>query len=631
VLLRQLVDYAERMKDRRDDRLNAIPPVGYTNTPVKWIIPLDREGVFLGSLIPAEGKGKKGKEYACPHRPRTSTAVRPRLLADTAEYVLGIPKADSQKKQARARDCHAAFVQLVAECAPRTGEPAVTAVLRFLKGMESPPALPDDFSQSDNVTFQVDGTLPIDLPGVREFWAQYFWDRVLGGEGGEEVEEGANDSSSDEQAGPQDAPVLSSEMECVVCGTVKMPVPRHPFQIKRLPGRPAGAALISANVDAFESYGLPKSLIAPTCKECAEAYVKAANLLIDGEATSVTVGSCVYMFWTKEEHEFSPALLLSEPDPKEVKALIRSALAAKPSAVTLDDTPFYACVMTANQGRVVVRDWLETTIAEAKKNLARWFVLQEMVGEYGECDAPPLPIKGYRRQSDKRWIDGLTESTVAKIKRRRDVSRASPLTPSLLLRVALKGGALPTWLMAGAVKRNIAEQDVTRPRAALIKMVLLSQSAELSPEDTMTQLNVNNQNPAYLCGRLMGVLEALQRAALGDVGASVTSRYFGTASSAPASVFGNLLRGAQHHLDRLRKERPGTYQALQRRLEEVMAGLPAFPRVLTLEAQGLFSLGYFHQRAADRAAAIAHKQAGATAQGETKPSDINEQGGKSND
>ena len=628
MLLRKLVDYAERVKDRRDDGLNAIPPVGYTKTPVKWIIPLDGEGVFSGSLIPTEGKGKKGKEYACPHRLRTSTAVRPRLLADTPEYVLGIPKADSQKKQARARECRAAFLELVEDCAARTQEPTVAAVLTFLKGMESPPPLPDGLGQSDNVTFQVDGTLPIDLPGVREFWAQYFWERVFGGEGGEEVEEGADDSSSGEQAGPQDASALSSEMECVVCGTLKMPVPRHPFQIKRLPGRPAGAALISANVDAFESYGLPKSLIAPTCKDCAEAYAKAANLLIEGEATSVSVGSCVYIFWTKEEREFSPALLLLEPEPREVKALIRSAWAGKPAAVDVDPTPFYACALTANQGRVVVRDWLETTVDEARKNLARWFVLQQMVGEYGESDAQPLPIKGYRRQSDKRWVDGLTESTVANIKRRRDVDRASPLTPSHLLHVALKGGAVPTWLLGVAVKRNIAEQDVTRPRAALIKMVILSQSTELSLEDTMTQLDANNQNPAYLCGRLMGVLEGLQRAALGDVGANVTSRFFGTASAAPASVFGNLLRSAQHHLDKLRKEKPGTDQALGRRLEEVMSGLPAFPRALTLEQQGLFSLGYFHQRAADRAAAIAHKQAGETDAGESKETDINEEGGK---
>jgi CRISPR-associated protein Csd1 len=62
-------------------------------------------------------------------------------------------------------------------------------------------------------------------------------------------------------------------------------------------------------------------------------------------------------------------------------------------------------------------------------------------------------------------------------------------------------------------------------------------------------------------------------------------------------------------LAKLRRERRGTYEALQRRLEEILAGLPTFPKTLTLENQGLFSLGYYHQRASDRAAAAAYREA----------------------
>lgn len=62
-----------------------------------------------------------------------------------------------------------------------------------------------------------------------------------------------------------------------------------------------------------------------------------------------------------------------------------------------------------------------------------------------------------------------------------------------------------------------------------------------------------------------------------------------------------------------------------------MAGLPAFPRVLTLEEQALFSLGYFHQRAADRAAAIARKQAAKAETAQENETEINENGGKPND
>jgi CRISPR-associated protein Csd1 len=85
--------------------------------------------------------------------------------------------------------------------------------------------------------------------------------------------------------------------------------------------------------------------------------------------------------------------------------------------------------------------------------------------------------------------------------------------------------------------------------------------------------------------------------------ATVVDRFFGAASSAPASVYGRLLRGAQPHLSKLKRDRPAASRAIERRLEEILAGLPAFPRVLTLEEQGLFALGYYHQRAFDRAQA----------------------------
>ena len=125
----------------------------------------------------------------------------------------------------------------------------------------------------------------------------------------------------------------------------------------------------------------------------------------------------------------------------------------------------------------------------------------------------------------------------------------------------------------------------------------------------MEKLESTNHDPAYLCGRLFALLEAVQRAAIPGSNTTITERFFGTASSAPASVFGRLLRGAQPHLSKLRKEKRGTYEALQKRLEDVQAGLTTFPRILTLEKQGLFSLGYYHQRASDRGAAIAYRQA----------------------
>jgi CRISPR-associated protein Csd1 len=234
---------------------------------------------------------------------------------------------------------------------------------------------------------------------------------------------------------------------------------------------------------------------------------------------------------------------------------------------------------------------LDTTVEHARQNLARYFVLQQIVERDGTLGHPY-------------GLYPLAASTV------RDVNRElSPNIPKVLLHSALKGGPLPLWLLFQAVKRNRAEQTITRPRAALIKMVLLSQQGTFTKEDMMTQLEPDNRDPAYLCGRLLAVLEAVQQAAIPGANATITDRFFGTASSAPASVFGRLIRGGMVHLGKLRREKPGTYEALRRKLAEVQEHLTTFPKILTLEQQGLFGLGYFHQQAADRAAAIAYRQA----------------------
>jgi CRISPR-associated protein Csd1 len=99
-------------------------------------------------------------------------------------------------------------------------------------------------------------------------------------------------------------------------------------------------------------------------------------------------------------------------------------------------------------------------------------------------------------------------------------------------------------------------------------------------------------NNAYCLGRLFAVLEKLQTDAIGNPNATITDRFYGAASATPAAVFGTLLRKAQHHLSRV------PYH--NRTIEEVLGLLDpanAFPPTLDLAEQGLYALGYYHQRA----------------------------------
>ena len=113
-------------------------------------------------------------------------------------------------------------------------------------------------------------------------------------------------------------------------------------------------------------------------------------------------------------------------------------------------------------------------------------------------------------------------------------------------------------------------------------------------------LDEKNTHTAYLLGRLFAVLEYLQGAAQGQTNATVGDRFYGAASTAPVTVFGRLLGLSKHHLAKLRKERTGQAVNLDKTISVIVGLLPAekFPPTFPMEEQGLFAVGYYHQRQA---------------------------------
>lgn len=558
MLLRRLKQYA-------DERM-AMPPKLYSETVVRYIIELDETGrllspQFTDTADPSSSRTKRGQRYLMPQVTRTS-GVKPFLLTDKPEYVLGL--ADDSAKPERIQACHQSFKDLLARCAVETNEPAVRAVLTFLANEPIPQIqLPDGFDYGAMMAFRVDGIFPTDLPAVRAFWA------------------------AEHDPGSAGAQV----MQCIICGQERPVLETLQGKIKGIPGgQTSGTSIISANAKAFESYGLEGSLIAPTCAECGERFTKALNHLLSGEHSRIVVGGAAFVFWTRVEVGLDLYTPLNAPEAQQVQALIASFRNGKPQP-GVDDTAFYATTLSGSGGRAVVRDWIDTTVGTVKANLARWFLHQQIVDEYG---ATARPLSLYC----------LARATV------REAKDLPTTTPRALLRTALTGAPLPMGLLYQAVRRSRAEQNVTHSRAALITLVLRSQSPELQ-EDRMSTLDRQNLEPAYHYGRLLAILADVQEAAIGK--AAIIDRFYGTASSAPASVFGRLLRGAQPHLAKLERDRPGVAYVLQQRLEEVMSQIAEFQTTLNLEQQGLFALGFYHQRAYDRAerkAAAERKRAG---------------------
>ena len=103
-------------------------------------------------------------------------------------------------------------------------------------------------------------------------------------------------------------------------------------------------------------------------------------------------------------------------------------------------------------------------------------------------------------------------------------------------------------------------------------------------------LDIERIDPGYRLGRLFALLEKVQHDAT-NAKAGIRERYFGAASATPRSVFPQLIRTGQHHLS---KAEYGGH--VDRQIQSVMEGLNTFPTHLSLEEQGLFTIGYYHQK-----------------------------------
>lgn len=113
-------------------------------------------------------------------------------------------------------------------------------------------------------------------------------------------------------------------------------------------------------------------------------------------------------------------------------------------------------------------------------------------------------------------------------------------------------------------------------------------------------LDKENTNIGYRLGRLFAVLENIQQAANPRINATIRDKFYASASATPAAVFGNLMRLSGHHLSKIDSDKKGLRIWFEKQVEEIMSGINSFPPHLSLEEQGLFAIGYYHQRIAKK-------------------------------
>jgi CRISPR-associated protein Csd1 len=109
-------------------------------------------------------------------------------------------------------------------------------------------------------------------------------------------------------------------------------------------------------------------------------------------------------------------------------------------------------------------------------------------------------------------------------------------------------------------------------------------------------LDEKNTNTGYRLGRLFAVLERIQELANPGINATIRDRFYASASSIPVTAFPHLMKLKNHHLSKL--ENRGQIIYLEKWIGQIMDGIDKFPAHLSLDDQGRFSIGYYHQRQA---------------------------------
>jgi len=380
----------------------------------------------------------------------------------------------------------------------------------------------------------------------------------------------------------------------------------HEPKIKGVRGaQSAGALLVSFNEDAYTSYGKEQSYNAPVGLGASFKYTNALNQLLGNNSRRLSLGDATVVFWAEhytplEEYVsdiFAGGPLPADDAPTEDKrraeqvrlffTQLRDGHAGDDAISSEDRTRFYALGLSPNAARISVRFWVDSTVGEMKARLAAHINDIDLVGAR-ECD-PPLMIRRIILAT------GRAETDAKGRLKSYDADSIAPMLAGALARSVFTGGPYPQMLLTSMINRLRADGIISHPRVATIKACVVRNSRlKGQPKEVPVALDANRTDPPYVTGRLFALLEKIQSDSMGgDLNTTIKDRYFSAASATPGIVFPRLIRLSQHHMAKLETGQKIYYEKL---LGEAISKLDGFARHLNLEDQGLFAVGYFHQR-----------------------------------
>jgi CRISPR-associated protein Csd1 len=571
------------------DGLDSEP--GFKTREVRWCVELDIDGRFL-SVLPL-GDGKRGAMHPrCPDMHSMNAGGKSHFLVETAQTIVLLFKANEEPdKIERTRGKHRFFVDMLRSASVASSH--LTIIANLLKHESSLTEIRQVLSESkakptDWLCWRVDGIDPRESHTIQAWWRE--WRKT-------DMGRGLLDSTSSG----------GRNMVCFLTGEITQPLLTQPkiTGLSGVGGLSMGDVMVGFDKAAFGSFNLDQSANAAMSAEAAQKYVDGLNNLIRSHSRKLANALVVHWFKEQVAPQDDPLEWLNgfESEANTEAAALGAARRLlesirKGERVDLGGNQYYALTLSGASGRVMMRDWMEGRFEDLVRNVEAWFADLAIVARDGKGPA-----------HDPKFM-AVCGALVRELK-----DLPAP-TAATLWKVAVQHLPIPQPLMAQAVARfrtDLVDKDqppFSHARIGLIKAYFV----RLQPggDQAMTMyLNPDHPEAAYHW-RLLAVFANLQRTALGDVGAGVVQRYYVAASQTPGLILGRLTSNARNHLVKLEG---GLAHWYENQIADVMGHLgDGAPRILDLNGQGLFALGYYQQLAALRSG----KKINETIQGENQ-------------
>lgn len=550
MILQALNDYYDR---KANDTSSGTAPLGWEIKELPFLFVIDENGIFMKIEDTREIKNKKkiGKKFLIPQSKKRANKIVPNLLFDSIDYVIGKPCKD----KTREKEKHAAFIEQICEyisCEP------VKIVHSFLTNTQNYERIIED-----PLWNELQETCPFaSFRIVSEIEPVFRHMSFI-----KEYEHKYSLSTSD-----------GDRSICLITGKSEVAERLHPAIKGVRDTNTSGANIVSFNKDSSCSFGKKQGENAPIGKTAAFKYTTALNMLLGKESKQkMQIGDATTVFWSSRPStleddfvDFFDEPPKDNPD-KNVAKIERLLNSVKSGDFQNDNDPtiFYVLGLSPNAARISIRFWQQGTVSQMEQNFARWFNDLQLI-----------------HSPEKR--EHLSLFTLLRsLASQNDSKNLSPNLAGEIMRSILSGGNYPATLLSSSLLRIKAKNEVSYPLVKLIKAYLVRNKGI----NVTMALDKTKKDVSYRLGRLFATLEKIQQDANPGINATIRDRYYASASSTPSAVFGVLMRLKNHHLSKLNKT-----IFYEQMLADIMSEIMSFPTHLSMEDQGMFAIGYYHQR-----------------------------------